>query len=228
MKLKKIPTHIGFIIDGNGRWAKRRLLPRMIGHKFGVEAVKKTINACLDFNIKYASFFVFSTENFKRSEEEINNIFDLLRKYMITDLDEFNRKNIKLIVSGDLSKLPQDLQDSLLNAIKKTKNNTKLVVNMCLNYGGKQEIIMACNKAVEKQIFVDENGFKNLIYSSELPSLDFVIRTSGEQRLSNFMLWDLAYAELYFTKTFWPDFNKHKLYKALKDYSLRDRRFGKA
>lgn len=228
MKLKKIPTHIGFIIDGNGRWAKRRLLPRMIGHKFGVEAVKKTINACLDFNIKYASFFVFSTENFKRSEEEINNIFDLLRKYMITDLDEFNRKNIKLIVSGDLSKLPQDLQDSLLNAINKTKNNTKLVVNMCLNYGGKQEIIMACNKAVEKQIFVDENSFKSLIYSSELPSLDFVIRTSGEQRLSNFMLWDLAYAELYFTKTFWPDFNKHKLYKALKDYSLRDRRFGKA
>lgn len=228
MKLKKIPKHIGFIIDGNGRWARRRLLPRMAGHKFGVEAVKKTINACLDFDIKYASFFVFSTENFKRSEEEVNNIFNLLRDYIKSDLDEFNRKNIKLIVSGDLIKLPEDLQNSLIDATNKTKNNSALVVNMCLNYGGKQEIIRACNKAIEENKKVDEDSFKSLLYSYDIPSLDLVIRTSGEQRLSNFMLWDLAYAELYFTKIYWPDFNKNKLYKALKNYSNRDRRFGKA
>lgn len=228
MKLNKIPTHIGFIIDGNGRWAKRRLLPRIVGHKFGVEAVKKTINACLDFNIKFASFFVFSTENFKRSKEEVNNIFDLLRDYIKSDLDEFNRKNIKLIVSGDMTKLPKDLQESLINAINITQNNDKLVVNMCLNYGGKQEIVRACNYARENNIEISEESFKSLLYSKDIPSLDFVIRTSGEQRLSNFMLWDLAYAELYFTKTFWPDFNKNKLFRALKVYSKRDRRFGKA
>ena len=228
MNLKKIPTHVGFIIDGNGRWAKRRLLPRIAGHKFGVEAVKRTINACLDFNIKYASFFVFSTENFKRSKEEVDNIFSLLKEYISTDLKEFNEKNIKLVISGDIKKLSKDLQESLINGIEITKNNTALIVNMCLNYGGKQEILMACNKAKEDNKIVDEETFKSYLYSKDLPSLDFIIRTSGEQRLSNFMLFDLAYAELYFTKTLWPDFNKKKLFKALKDYNSRERRFGKA
>lgn len=228
MKLNKIPQHIGFIIDGNGRWAKKRFLPRTMGHKFGVEAVKKTISACLDFNIKFASFFVFSAENFKRSEEEINNIFSLLREYINSDLEEFNKKNIKLIISGDITKLPADLRASLNRAIELTQNNDKLIVNMCLNYGGKQEIIMACNKAVKQNLEVDEEVFKSLLYSNCLPSLDLVIRTSGEQRLSNFMLFDLAYAELYFTKAYWPDFNKKKLLKALQNYSKRNRRFGKA
>ncbi len=229
MKLTKIPNHIGFIIDGNGRWAKKRFLPRIAGHKFGVEVVKKTISACLDFNIKYCSFFVFSTENFKRSSEEVNNIFDLLREYINSDLDEFNKRNIKLIVSGDLSKLPNDLQKSLENAIKLTKANSALVVNMCLNYGGQQEIVNACNKILKDKLeSVNSETFKSYLYSKNIPNLDFVIRTSGEIRLSNFMLWDLAYAELYFTKTYWPDFNKNKLHKALLEYQKRDRRFGKA
>jgi len=228
MTLQNVPSHIGFIIDGNGRWAKKRFLPRSFGHKMGVEAVKKTINACLDFNIKYASFFVFSTENFKRSKEEIDNIFNLLKTYITKELDEFNKKEIKLIVSGDITKLPHDLQQSLLNAINLTKLNTKLIVNMCLNYGGRQEIIMACNKAIEMGENLDEEKFKNLLYSADLPPLDLVIRTSGEQRISNFMLFDLAYSEFYFTKTLWPDFNKKSLIKALKDYNKRDRRFGKA
>lgn len=228
MKLKKIPSHIAFIVDGNGRWAKKRFLPRTAGHKKGVEAVKKIINACLDFNIKYSSFFIFSTENFKRSKEEIDNIFDLLREYLKSSFDEFYSKGIKLIASGDLTKLPLDLQQSLLDVVEKTKENTKLIINMCINYGGQQELIRACNFAVKNNITVNEENFKNLLYSKDLPSVDFVIRTSGEQRISNFMLYDLAYSEFYFTKTLWPDFNKKKLLKALKNYSKRDRRFGKA
>ncbi len=229
MKILNIPNHIGFIIDGNGRWAKRRLLPRKMGHNAGVKAVKKTINACLDLGVKYLSFFVFSTENFKRSQEEIDNIFDLLKKYIETDLAEFNEKNIKLIVSGDLSKLPFDLQKSLINSIETTKNNTKMVVNMCLNYGGRQEILYACNKALKMGLDnIDEQTFKSLLYTKDLPELDFVIRTSGEERISNFMLFDLAYAELYFTKTLWPDFGKGALIKALKEFCKRERRFGKA
>ena len=229
MKIKKVPNHIGFIIDGNGRWAKKRLLPRKFGHNEGVKAVKKTITACQNFGIKYCSFFVFSTENFKRSQEEIDNIFELLDQYIKTDLEEFNNKNIKLVVSGDLSKLPQNLQESLLVCIEKTKNNTSMVVNMCLNYGGKQDIINACNRAIDegyKQ--VDEKSFKNLLYTNSLPDLDFVIRTSGEQRISNFMLFDLAYAEFLFTKTLWPDFNERTLKKALINFNKRERRFGKA
>jgi len=229
MELKKLPSHIGFIVDGNGRWAKKRQLNRTIGHKFGVEAVKKTINALLDLNIKYSSFFIFSTENFRRSKEEIDNIFNLLREYIKTDLEEFNKKGIKLVISGDITKLPEDLQVSLTNCIEKTKNNNNLIVNMCLNYGGQQEIVYACNKIIEDKLEnVDEKIFKNYIYSSDLPPLDLVIRTSGELRISNFMLFDLAYAEFYFTKTFWPSFDKKCLLKALKEYQKRDRRFGKA
>lgn len=229
MKLKIVPSHIGFIVDGNGRWAKKRHLDRSVGHKFGVEAVKRTINALLDFGIKYASFFIFSTENFKRSKEEVDNIFELLRKYLKSDIDEFDRKNIKLIVSGDLSRLPSDLQDSLISAIKRTEKNNRLVVNMCISYGGIQDIVYAVNKIIDKNIkYVDEKIIKENLYTSSLPSLDFVIRTSKEQRISNFMLFDLAYAELYFTKTFWPDFNKRKLHKALIEYQKRDRRFGNA
>lgn len=229
MNLKNIPNHIGFIIDGNGRWAKKRCLPRKLGHNAGVKAVKKTITACLELNIKFCSFFVFSTENFKRSEEEINNIFDLLESYIKSDKDEFNSKNIKLVVSGDLTKLPKHLEQSLISCMEETKNNTKMVVNMCLNYGGKQDIVFACNKALKLGLeSVDEESFKNLLFTNNLPSLDLVIRTSGEQRLSNFMLFDLAYSELYFTKTLWPDFNKKCLIKALKSFSGRNRRYGKA
>ena len=229
MKINKIPRHIGFIIDGNGRWAKKRLLPRKLGHNQGVKAVKKTINACLELGINYCSFFVFSTENFKRSKEEIDNIFELLDNYIKSDLQEFDNKNLKLVISGDLSKLPNHLQESLVHCMDKTKNNTKMIVNMCLNYGGRQDIVYACNKAINMGLKnVDEKTFKELLFTKDLPDLDFVIRTSGEERLSNFMLYDLAYAELYFTKTLWPDFNKKALIKALKNYNKRDRRFGKA
>ncbi|MBE5745842.1 MAG: di-trans,poly-cis-decaprenylcistransferase [Clostridiales bacterium] len=229
MKLKKLPNHIGFILDGNGRWAKKRGLKRNIGHKFGVEAVKKTVEALLEKNIKYASFFVFSTENFKRSKEEVDGIFDLLRQYLKSDVKEYKEKNVRLIVSGDLTKIPQDLQEQILNSVNETKNNDKLIVNICLNYGGQQDIIHACNNIIKDKLdFVDETVFKSYLYTKDMPPLDFLIRTSGEIRISNFMLFDLAYSELYFTKTLWPDFNKRKLLKALKEFQFRNRRFGKA
>lgn len=229
MKFKNLPNHIGFILDGNGRWAKKRFLPRSAGHKVGVEAVKKVVKGLDELNIKYASFFVFSTENFKRTKEEVDNIFDLIRDYLKSDLEEYKTKGYRLIISGDLSKLPQDLQKTLIKVINETKENSKLIINICLNYGGQQDIINACNNIIKDKIdFVDDKIFKNYLYTCELPPLDFVIRTSGEQRISNFMLFDLAYAEFYFTKTLWPDFNQKHLFKALKNFENRNRRFGKA
>lgn len=229
MEFKRLPNHIGFIIDGNGRWAIKRKLNRIAGHKYGVEAVKKTINALIEFNIKYASFFVFSTENFKRTNEEVENIFNLLRDYLKSNLEEYKNSGIRLIISGDITKLDKDLQDSLKKVVEDTQNNNKLIVNMCLNYGGKQDIIQACNKIIKDKLEkVDEKIFKSYLYTSFMPPLDYVVRTSGEERISNFMLYDLAYAEFYFTKTYWPSFNKKSLKKALKAYEKRDRRFGKA
>lgn len=229
MQLKKIPNHIAFIVDGNGRWAKKRGLPRKIGHKYGVEAVKEIIKACLEYKIKFASFYVFSTENFKRSKEEIENIFDLLQKYIDENLEDFVKSNLKLMISGDISKLPKDLQKSLINCIERTKENDELVINMCLNYGGQQELAYAFNNMIKDNIKdATPEIIKQYLYTKNLPPVDFVIRTSGEQRISNFLLFDLAYSELYFTKTYWPDFNKKKLEKALKSYQNRDRRFGKA
>ena len=182
----------------------------------------RAIEKAEDLNLSNLKFICYDAA-------KIDNIFDLLKKYIETDLAEFNEKNIKLIVSGDLSKLPFDLQKSLLKSIETTKNNTKMVVNMCLNYGGRQEILYACNKALKMGLDnIDEQTFKSLLYTKDLPELDFVIRTSGEERISNFMLFDLAYAELYFTKTLWPDFGKVALIKALKEFCKRERRFGKA
>lgn len=227
MNLKNIPNHIGFILDGNGRWATKRGLKRNMGHKAGVEAIKRTVFALLDFNIPYASFFAFSTENFKRSKEEVDGIFNLLREYIKNESDKYKNQDICLMVSGDLSKLPKDLETELNRLIEETKNNNKLVINLCVNYGGQQDIVRACNNIIKDNIKnVDLEIFKNYLYTKNLPPLDLVIRTSGEQRISNFLLFDLAYAELYFTKTYWPDFNKKKLYKALKNFSKRNRRFG--
>lgn len=226
-KLYNVPTHIAFIIDGNGRWAKKRHLIRNIGHKYGVEAVKKTINACLDFKIKVASFFVFSTENWKRPQDEIDGIFKLLKDYLKSDLHLFNEKGIKLVVSGSKDKLPQDIILELDRAVESTQNNTNIIVNLCLNYGGRFDIINAVNNIIKDKLeAVNEQTFSKYLLTYPLSDPDLVIRTSGELRYSNFLLYQGAYSELYFTKTFWPDFNKRRLYKALKNYQKRNRRFG--
>lgn len=223
----KIPTHIAFIMDGNRRWAVARGLNKMLGHRQGGIALKNLIdNICEIEGIKYTSFFAFSTENWKRSQNEIDYIFQVVREMMKENEEKYIKKNIKFVPMGDLSRFPKDLQDALVRLHEKTKNNTGLVVNMALNYGGRADIIQAANKVFEKgEKLTEENLYQNL-YAADSPDIDLLIRTSGEQRISNFMLFHLAYSEFYFTKTNWPDFDKKELLKAIEEFTKRERRFG--
>ena len=224
---ENLPKHIGIIMDGNGRWATKRGLPRNFGHKAGIDAVVKTIDALIKFKIKAVTFFAFSTENWKRSEQEINGIFNLLRDYLAKNQNDFFEKGVKITSIGDLTKFPQDLVDQLEDIKKKTKNNDKLIVNFALNYGGKDDIVHAVNKLLkEGKNQISDNDISDNLYTNFLPDPDFVIRTSGEQRVSNFMIYQMAYSELYFPKVLWPDFNEKHLYEALKNFQKRDRRFG--
>jgi len=226
-KEKKFPQHIGIIMDGNGRWATRRGLSRLVGHKEGVEAIKRTINHAVEFNIKYITFFAFSTENWKRDKSEIDGIFQIVRDYIDKNTNELFEKGIKIVSMGDLSKIPTDLNKKLQEIIKKTKTNNKLIVNLAINYGARDEIAFAFNNLIKQgKTEVSTQDISKSLYTKNLPDPDLIIRTGGEQRLSNFMLFQCAYSELYFTKTFWPSFDKKHFKKALKEYSNRDRRFG--
>lgn len=225
--LNKLPNHIAFIIDGNGRWAKKRGLPRTAGHRQGVVAVKDTIKNCYNYGIKQVSFFCFSTENWNRPQEEIDALFGMLKDFIHEDIEPYKKDSIRFFVSGDISKLPQDLQDAIINAVEQTKKCTKMFVNLCINYGGRHEIVRAVNSLISQgKTNINYIDFQNELYTKDLDELDLVIRTSGEQRISNFMLYQMAYAELYFTKTYWPDFDKESLDQALADFQLRNRRFG--
>lgn len=223
----KIPKHVAIILDGNGRWATRKGLPRTVGHKAGIEAVKRTVEAAKELNIEVLSFFAFSTENWKRDKSEIDAIFEMLRNYLKENEEEYLNKNIKLETMGDITKLPEDLWKKFEELKEKTKNNTGMIVNIGLNYGGRDELVRAFNLLSKEGVKeVKEEDIKKHLYTFNLPDPDFIIRTSGEQRLSNFMLFQCAYSELYFPKVLWPDFDKKHLVKALKAYSKRDRRFG--
>ncbi|MBQ8908888.1 MAG: di-trans,poly-cis-decaprenylcistransferase [Clostridia bacterium] len=229
MKINKscMPTHIAIIMDGNGRWATRRGLPRKLGHKAGVDAVKRTINACLKHNIKYCTFFAFSTENWKRSKEEVDAIFDLVRDHIKENIEKMIEKGIKINSIGVLERFPKDLVDTLNDAKEKTKDFDKLTVTFALNYGGRDDLVRAFNKLIKQGIQeITTQDISNNLDSANLPDPDFVIRTSGEQRISNFMLYQMAYSELYFPKTYWPDFNEKHLLKAVAAYQKRDRRYG--
>lgn len=225
--VNKMPFHVGFIIDGNGRWAKKRGLPRTAGHKKGVLAVKDTIQNCYDYGIKQVSFFCFSTENWNRPKDEIDALFGMLRDFIHDDIKPYKNLGIRFIVSGDILKLPLDLQQTITNAVNDTKDCTTMIVNLCINYGGRYEILRAVNSLLKQgKTEVNFKDFEQELFSSELKDLDLVVRTSGEQRISNFMLYQMAYAELYFTKTYWPDFDKKALTEALIDFQSRNRRFG--
>ena len=227
LNVEKLPYHIAFIIDGNGRWAKEKGMPRTYGHKVGVEAVKNTVNNCLEIGIKQLSFYCFSTENWNRPKDEIDAIFDLMKDYLEKFTDEYVNKGIKLYVSGDITKLPKDLQEKIVNIVDKTKDNNTMMVNICLNYGGRAEIVRAVNTIINEKIEnVTEESFKNYLYTKDFKDPDLIVRTSGENRISNFMLYQLAYSEFYFPKTYWPDFDKKELIKALNNYSKRTRKFG--
>lgn len=227
LDMSRLPKHIAIIMDGNGRWATRRGLPRNLGHKAGCENLKRIINHIYDLGIPYATFFTFSTENWKRPKEEIDGIFNVVRGYLDEDGSTFVEKDTKVIISGEYTKLPKDLVESINRIVEKTKHCKKFVLNLAINYGGRDEILRGINKAIEIGKPLDsQQEFSNLLYSKDIPDPDFIIRTSGEMRVSNFMLWQLAYSEFYFTNTYWPAFSEKDLQKAIIDFQKRKRRFG--
>ena len=229
LNLNRLPRHIAIIMDGNGRWAKRRGLTRNMGHKAGFENVKKIVEHAYELGIKFLTFFTFSTENWKRPQAEIDGIFDLVRNHFKNE-DEVNKlidNGIRVTTMGDITKLPEDLYKKLLEVKEKTQDGNKLTLNLAINYGGRDEILRAVNQAVKVgECLEKEEDFAKYLYTDSLPDPDFVIRTSGELRLSNFMLYQMAYSELYFTKVFWPSFGKKEFEKALIDFQNRNRRFG--
>lgn len=235
-KLNKdqIPNHVAVIMDGNGRWAKLKGKSRIFGHKNGVKAVKETIEAAGKSGVKALTLFAFSTENWKRPKTEVKTLMSLLLSSLKNEADELINNNIKLQVIGNLESLPKTVVQGLGKVIEKTKNNDALTLTIALSYGSRQEIVNAfkniSKKVVNKNLSIeeiDENVINNHLYTFTLPDVDLMIRTSGEKRISNFLLWQIAYAELHFTDVLWPDFSKHDFYSAILDYQNRERRYGK-
>lgn len=227
-KFDVIPEHIAFIMDGNRRWAVRRGMNKMLGHKKGADVFRLIVRALTKIEgIKYASFFAFSTENWNRDPKEIKYIFDLVRELISSDDTSFEKLNIKFNPMGDLSRFDEDLRKAILDTVEKTKNNTGLVVNLALNYGGRDDIVHAANTLIKKGVKeITIENLKENLYSAPSPDIDLMVRTSGELRISNFMLFQLAYAELYFTDKNWPEFSERELFKAIEEFGKRNRRFG--
>ena len=227
------PSHIAIIMDGNGRWAKKRGLPRLAGHKAGMEALKKIVRYCGDNGIENLTVYAFSTENWKRSDEEVGGIFKILVLYLERELAELCERGVRLRILGDYSIIPSDAKTAVDNAIEQTKDNKGLSFNIALNYGGRDDILRAAKKLAQdvKDGFIDisdlnEEEISSRLYTSDLPDPELIIRTSGEIRLSNFLLWQSAYSEFYFTDELWPDFDEESIKAAINDYKLRKRNFG--
>lgn len=232
---KKMPSHIAIIMDGNGRWAKQHgFVSRIIGHRNGTKSVRRIVTACAELGIKALSLYAFSMENWNRPKSEVYKLMELLNDYLINERSTLMQNNVSLIASGRLEMLPDKIGKTLFETIELSKNNSGLKLNLALSYGGRAEIIDAVKKiadsAVNKRIdpaHIDEETFSKYLYHPELPEPDLLIRTSGELRVSNFLLWQIAYAEIYITPVLWPDFSTLDLLKAIEDYQKRDRRFGK-
>ena len=222
-----VPRHIAFIMDGNGRWAKRRLLPRSAGHRQGVKNVIKVAEYAFEMGVKTVSLFAFSTENWSRPKDERDTLFELLKSYFEDNLKRLTDNGVKIELMGDLTAFPPDLQAVFERSLSATQKNTANILNIGINYGGRDEIIRAVNTLLGRGVkSVAKEDFENCLYTKDLPDPDLIIRTSGEQRLSNFMLYQAAYSELYFSKTLWPDFTRGHLKKAILEYGARNRRFG--
>ncbi len=220
-------------MDGNGRWAKRRGLPRLVGHRAGIKAVEAVVKACVELGIKALTIYAFSTENWKRPKREVKFLMKNLSEYLRKERDEFNRNNTRLIAIGRLEGLPSSVRRELYETMEATKANSGLIFCLALNYGGRQEIVDAARRIAEaikdkgyKSNWIDEESFAKYLYTAGLPDPDLLIRTSGEQRVSNFLLWQISYTEIYITRTLWPDFRKRDLVKAIDEYGKRERRFG--
>lgn len=222
-----IPTHVAVIMDGNGRWAQKRGLPRVEGHRRGALKAEKFVEWAAEFGIKYVTFYTFSTENWKRPREEVEYLFSLLLKLLRQKLKKMIEQGVRLRFAGAIEELPKEIANFCRECEEKTQHNDKIHAILALNYGGRREIIDAFNKAIENGLTrLDEKQFRNWLYLPDVPDPDLVIRTSGEMRISNFLLWQIAYSELYFTEVLWPDFTKQDFIKALEDYERRQRRFG--
>lgn len=228
-----IPKHIAIIMDGNGRWAKKRGLPKVIGHAQGVESVKRTVKACLKIGVKYLTIYAFSTENWSRPVQEVTALFKLLENFIDKEFKMFHDNKIRLCIIGERHKIQKDLLAKVEGAEKATENYDALILNIALSYGGRQEILNAARLLAEdvknKKIDlgdIDEKMFSSRLYTAGQPDPDLLIRTSGEMRVSNFLLWQISYAEFYVTEKLWPDFDENELNKAIEEYNKRDRRFG--
>jgi len=232
--LDKLPRHIAIIMDGNGRWAKKHGKPRVFGHRNGVNAVRETTEAAAELGIEYLTLYAFSTENWKRPKLEVNALMTLLVETIQKEIDTLNKNDIRLYAIGDIAKLPQKTYKALRKGMESTKNNKRMTLILALNYSAKWEIMEAARKLARQvkagEIQTDHIGeeiFSDALSTQGIPDPELLIRTSGETRISNFLLWQIAYAELYFTSTLWPDFKKENLYQAIVDFQHRERRFGK-
>ena len=228
-----LPRHIAIIMDGNGRWAQRRLLPRAAGHRAGVEAMRQVITRCDELGVEALTVYAFSTENWARSREEVGALMSLLLEYFTREIDELHRKNVRILILGDVDGLPQKQRDAVRASMERTRGNTGLKLNIALNYGARAELTRAARMLAERAKSgeispddIDENMLSGSLYTAGLPEVDLLIRTSGEQRLSNFLLYQLAYAEFVFDPILWPDFDAAALDRDIAEFQRRQRRFG--
>jgi undecaprenyl diphosphate synthase len=231
---ERLPAHIAIIMDGNGRWANRRNMPRVAGHRAGIDPVRTTVETCARLGIRALTLYAFSVENWKRPRHEVETLWRLLRYYLRRELPELMENGIRLMAIGRLDALPGQVRDELDYVVNATAGNKGLRVNLAINYGGRAELVDAVNALLDEarlngnlsDIEIDESAIASKLYTAGLPDPDLLIRTSGEMRISNFLLWQIAYAELYVTETLWPDFKRSDLLNAILDYQKRDRRFG--
>ncbi|QXP72737.1 isoprenyl transferase [Tenacibaculum sp. HL-MS23] len=234
INLQKVPNHIAVIMDGNGRWAKGKGMQRVFGHRNALTAIRQTADAASEIGVKFVTLYAFSTENWNRPKLEVDALMSLLVSTLKKELPDFQRKNVKINAIGNIDSLPKSAQKILAKVISETENNTKITLTFALSYGSREEIVNTIKNISKKVVNneldiekIDEKIINNHLYTFNLPDVDLMIRTSGEQRISNFLLWQIAYAELYFTEVLWPDFRRENLFDAVIDYQDRERRFGK-
>jgi undecaprenyl diphosphate synthase len=223
----RLPSHVAIIMDGNGRWAQKRHLPRLFGHRQGAKTVREIVEAAGDLGIKVLTLYAFSTENWLRPRNEIGGLMRLLKQHLRGEVSNLNKNHVRLETIGDIRRLPPDVQEELERTRRALADNTGLRLVLALNYGGRQDIVQACNRAIaDGRRVLDEAGLAHYLQTAGMPDPDLLIRTSGEIRVSNFLLWQIAYAEMHITPVLWPDFKKQNFYQALLDYQARDRRYG--
>jgi undecaprenyl diphosphate synthase len=227
--ITRIPYHVAIIMDGNGRWARKRNLPRIAGHKAGTDNLRRILRASVEMGIKVLTLYAFSTENWRRPQEEVNGLMGILETVIERELDELDRNGVQIRHIGRMDRVPEGLQKKIKAAVERTRHNDKLILNVALNYGGRAEIVDAVRAMLAEGLhpeYIDEDTISRYLYTCGLPDPDLIIRTSGEYRTSNFLIWQGAYSEYYVTDTYWPDFDENELKKAIEHFNKRDRRFG--